>query len=805
MKIRLLALLVCLCAGFVTTAQTVPTPDHVVVVVMENHGYSEIIGSNTGAPYINSLAVDTDAALFTNSLAITHPSQPNYLYLFSGNSQGVLGDLTLASFQLPLTTANLGAELINAGRTFKGFSEDLPSVGFTGDTYNNYARKHAPWVNWQGNSTNGISATLAQPFDSFPSNFNNLPTLCWVIPNLNDDMHNGTIAQGDTWLQTHLDAYVQWAKSHNSLLILTYDEDENSVGNSTPITTIFVGQMVKAGTYPESIDHNRVLRTMEEMYGLGHAGASSTPAPITDCWIYKPVSALGATPRSICLGHSTQVTVVDSSLNTPTRWWWSFPGGSPSSATGQNPPAVTYSSPGTYNMTLITNNHMGYDTVIKTGYITVTAPPVITVSDSVSICSGSNAVITASGATNYTWLPATGVVSTNNNVLTADPTSYTVYSVTGSTNGCPGDTAHTRVFVNPVVTPSVSIQTTPGLTVCANEMITHQAIVVSGGSHPSYQWILNGVLAGNSATFTQMEAGSYSIQCILTSNAPCATHSTDTSAAVQITVNPSPVEYVTDTFCAGASYAFHGQQLNAPGTYYDTLSTVHGCDSVTRLFLTQRQAIGSFTNISICTGDSYSFNGRTLSSAGLYTDTLASAIGCDSVASVQLAVDSLPQVLWTGSSDTIYTGSGPVALTGGSPTGGTFSGTGVSGNTFYPDSVGPGTYVLNYTYSYGSNCSNSAQKTFIVVATGINNIIDIAGITLYPNPVKNELILTCPNADISQLQPKVFDAMGRMMQTPVSIQNNGVMLNTRSLAGGMYYIKGSVQGVSFVRKFVKSE
>src|SRR6476620_3448910 len=70
---------------------SLPRPDHVVVVVMENRGYSDIVGS-ASAPYINSLA--RSSASFTRSHAITHPSQPNYLALFSGSTQGVTDDST---------------------------------------------------------------------------------------------------------------------------------------------------------------------------------------------------------------------------------------------------------------------------------------------------------------------------------------------------------------------------------------------------------------------------------------------------------------------------------------------------------------------------------------------------------------------------------------------------------------------------------------------------------------------------------------------------------------------------------------
>jgi hypothetical protein len=251
-------------------AQAIPRPNHVVIVVEENHSYNEIIG-NPSAPYINSLA--KQGANFTASFGVEHPSQPNYLDLFSGSNQGVTDDSCPHTF----STANLGSNLLAAGFTFGGYSEDMPSVGYTGCNYNKYYRKHNPWVNF----TN-IPSSTNMPFTSFPSNFNNLPTISFVIPNQNNDMHDGSISQADTWLKQHLDSYVQWAKTNNSLLIVTWDEDDHTLNNQIP--TIFVGPMVKPGNYYEQINHFNVLRTLEDMYGLPYVGKSSTATPITDIW-----------------------------------------------------------------------------------------------------------------------------------------------------------------------------------------------------------------------------------------------------------------------------------------------------------------------------------------------------------------------------------------------------------------------------------------------------------------------------------------------------------------------------------------
>src|SRR5439155_12678054 len=166
---------------------SMPTPDHVVVVIEENSAYSGIIGSSA-APYINSLA--QQGALMTNAFAIEHPSQPNYLDIFSGSNQGVASD-TVPPPGAPYSTPNLTSELTGAGLTFGGYSEDMPSVGFTGGSFNNYVLKHNPWVDF----SNVPSADNMPYAGYYPTDFTKLPTVSFVVPNLIHDMHDGTIQQ----------------------------------------------------------------------------------------------------------------------------------------------------------------------------------------------------------------------------------------------------------------------------------------------------------------------------------------------------------------------------------------------------------------------------------------------------------------------------------------------------------------------------------------------------------------------------------------------------------------------------------
>jgi acid phosphatase len=260
----------------------VPRPDHVIIVIEENKSYEQIIG-NKDAPYINGLA--RKGALFTNSYALTHPSQPNYLALFSGSTHGVQDDRC----PLSLTGPNLATELRNHGLTFAIYSESLPAVGYDGcaSPYDVYARKHNPAVNWQGR---GLPQDINLPMDAMPSDFSSLPTVSIVVPNQLNDMHDGqtvrdAIARGDAWLRTNLDSYVRWLPTHNSLLILTWDEDDGSSNNH--IATIFVGPMVKPGEYTTRINHYSVLKTLADMYGLTPVGNSAQASPITDVWTTK--------------------------------------------------------------------------------------------------------------------------------------------------------------------------------------------------------------------------------------------------------------------------------------------------------------------------------------------------------------------------------------------------------------------------------------------------------------------------------------------------------------------------------------
>jgi hypothetical protein len=254
-----------------TTAPGLPVPDHVMIVVLENKDVDQVL-SGSDAPYLQSLA-DRSADL-TAAHAETHPSQPNYIALFSGGTQGITDDKCAQTLSAP----SLGGQLLAAGRTFTGYAEDLPEVGFTGCTAGDYARKHSPWVNFAD-----VPASANRPLSDLPADYADLPTLSFVIPNLCHDMHDCDVTAGDTWMRDEIDPYVRWATDHNSLLIVTFDESASSSGDNG-IVTLFTGPMVVPGRYSEPVDHYRMLRTIQDIYRLDPLGRSARVDPITDIW-----------------------------------------------------------------------------------------------------------------------------------------------------------------------------------------------------------------------------------------------------------------------------------------------------------------------------------------------------------------------------------------------------------------------------------------------------------------------------------------------------------------------------------------
>ena len=255
----------------------IPSSRHVVVVVEENHGYNSVIG-NPSMPYLNGLA--NQYGLATQYYANTHPSIGNYFMMTTGqiitNDDGYNGTVT---------ADNLVRHLLNGGKTWKSYAEGLPYVGYTGGDTGLYIRHHNPFTYLSDVFYSLVQKQNLVPFTSFAHdlNNNNLPEISFVIPNRNDDAHDGSLQQADTWLRNNIGPLLNnSAFRSDGILIVVFDEAETSDGShgGGHVATVVVGPRVTRGGRSSVFhQHQSMLRTIMEAVGLtsfpGAAGSSN--------------------------------------------------------------------------------------------------------------------------------------------------------------------------------------------------------------------------------------------------------------------------------------------------------------------------------------------------------------------------------------------------------------------------------------------------------------------------------------------------------------------------------------------------
>ena len=226
-------------ASTTVTVQTnlVPTFGHVILVMEENHSYSSVIGSSS-MPYLNSLA--QQYGLATAYFANTHPSIGNYFELTTG--QIITND---DAYTGTVSADNVVRHLLSAGKTWKSYAENLPSVGYTGGDVYPYAKHHNPFTYLTDvvNSQNQLQNLV--PFTEFASDLQNnqLPEYSYIVPNMLDDAHDGTLNQADTWLQTNIAPLIASSTfQKDGLLVIVFDEsfdsDTQHGGGQVPMLVI---------------------------------------------------------------------------------------------------------------------------------------------------------------------------------------------------------------------------------------------------------------------------------------------------------------------------------------------------------------------------------------------------------------------------------------------------------------------------------------------------------------------------------------------------------------------------------------
>ena len=251
-------------------------PDHIVVVVEENHSYGDVIG-NSAMPYINSLA--QQYGLATQYYGNAHPSLPNYFMLTTG-----LPETTTDTFSGTINDDNVIRELVKAGKSWKCYAESLPPAGPTADAYP-YVRRHNPFSYFsdlQGNTPQAANIVSFTQLTSDIAN-NSLPQYSFIAPNLLNDGHDGSLAQADAWLQTNIASIIaNPAFQTSGLLIITFDEaaqSDISHGGGHVATIIVSSKSKKNYTSQTFYQHQSLLRLTLAASGVSTFPGAAAVAP----------------------------------------------------------------------------------------------------------------------------------------------------------------------------------------------------------------------------------------------------------------------------------------------------------------------------------------------------------------------------------------------------------------------------------------------------------------------------------------------------------------------------------------------
>jgi hypothetical protein len=272
---------------------------HVVVIVMENAEYGEVIGS-AAAPYVNTLA--RRYGLATQSFAITHPSLPNYLALTSGSTHGVSSDCT----DCQVSARSIVEQLEAAGISWRAYLEDAPTPCFRGSGAGGYAKKHNPFLYYRDIAGAPSRCNRLVGFGQLAADLRTgrLPGFAWLSPNLCDDGHDCGVAAGDRFLARTVPALLRELGPHG-FLVLTWDEGNSDggccgVAHGGHIATIVAGaDVIRDGHDDRQLDHYGVLATIEEALGLPLLAGAADPRAgrLTSLFAHAPRRICCATPR----------------------------------------------------------------------------------------------------------------------------------------------------------------------------------------------------------------------------------------------------------------------------------------------------------------------------------------------------------------------------------------------------------------------------------------------------------------------------------------------------------------------------
>jgi acid phosphatase len=253
---------------------------HVFIVVEENANFADVI-ANPALPYLNGLA--NQYGLAANYFANAHPSIPNYFELTTGHILTLIDASTPSDF--PVSSENAVRDLLAAGKSWKSYAEDIPSVGYTGGDTGRYAVRHNPLAYLTDVQNDPTQLQNLVPFSQFALDRNSakLPNFSFIVPNLCNDAHDCSLGTADTWLKTNIDPLIQSPQfQKDGLLIIVFDEADtlDFTSGGGHVAAVIISPLAKRGYKSIAFyQHQSVLRLMLEGLGVTKLPGDAAAAP----------------------------------------------------------------------------------------------------------------------------------------------------------------------------------------------------------------------------------------------------------------------------------------------------------------------------------------------------------------------------------------------------------------------------------------------------------------------------------------------------------------------------------------------
>jgi hypothetical protein len=559
---------------------------------------------------------------------------------------------------------------------------------------------------------------------------------------------------------------------------------------------------------------------------------NGTPTPSGNCTMLQDVTPFSSTVRYSANNVNT-CTNLTGTLGTQrpnisfTRsfsdWTYNWTGGPVNTQTAQNPTA-TPATTTTYVVT-VTDTVSGCFSVDSI-HVFVRPTPNPNLGNDTTICSNTSLLLDASpGNYSYFW-------SNFTNLQTLNVSTFGNYHVTvlDNTNGCIG---RDTILIGINFAPNFSLGA--DATVCAGNTVTF--------SGPNGQFDYLWSSSDTTQTITTGAAGNY-VLTVIDQNNLCFTNDT-----IALFVNPAPpVAFGSDiAVCSSnlpytlnaptGNYTYNWSDMStadslnvtASGTYYVTVTdNVTSCSDGDTIVVTINSSpvVSLGNDTTFCSGSGpitlnapagpYNYQWTDMSTGmtfttnttGIYDVTVTNSNnGCTATDSISITVNASPTVTFNAQATACL--SDPAFTLTGSPAGGTFSGPGVAGNMFSPNSAGVGTQTLVYSYTDANGCTASDNAIVTVNAcVGVDEPFVAAGMNLFPNPNNGSFTLTINDADYTEITMELVTVEGRVVYSDKASEVKGVYVKQLDLtahANGIYFLRVTANGQSYMQKVVKQD